>query len=497
MFCDEDVSAGAPQSLSMADGDVARRYHRLTSIGAVSGWGGLVADPRLVRDFETDVLATFPAACKAHPPGLAEIRLPRSWRSGAASATAVLAGRFAAAPGVLDVERLARLLHLSAGVVRIAQRSDGRRYLFRAAGSAGGRFPLELYVAARDLDGLADGVYWFDPVNHALICVGPSPRGQASTLVVTGIPWRTAWRYAERGFRHLYWDAGAMLANTIAVAQDAGLVPRLRTVFPDGTVTRLVGADGVHEFPLAIVTLGDREPAIGPGGAAAIGAVDRREPLEFPLITETQHAGDGEHLGKPWPVGASLPSQPLAAAGLDEVILRRISTRIMDRKRSVSRELLEWSLAVSLRGCRVPHFVAVHAVKGLGPGLYRWPSLAAPLRAGDLRDELFGVCLHQELARDAAFVVIAAVDIDQLDDRGYRDAQLEAGLVDGRLHIAAFALGIGASGLTFLDPEIPRLLGEPLAGLLLTCVGVPAYRHRAGGPPGAPTRMRPLTMPTS
>ena len=41
-----------------------------------------------------------------------------------------------------------------------------------------------------------------------------------------------------------------------------------------------------------------------------------------------------------------------------------------------------------------------------------------------------------------------------------------------------FTLGIGASGMTFLDYEIPRLLGEPLAGLLLTCVGVPAYRHR-------------------
>lgn len=36
-------------------------------------------------------------------------------------------------------------------------------------------------------------------------------------------------------------------------------------------------------------------------------------------------------------------------------------------------------------------------------------------------------------------------------------------------------------------------LGEPLAGLLLTCVGVPGCRHRPGGMPGAPTRMRPLT----
>ena len=45
--------------------------------------------------------------------------------------------------------------------------------------------------------------------------------------------------------------------------------------------------------------------------------------------------------------------------------------------------------------------------------------------------------------------------------------------------------------MTFLDSEIPGLLGAPLAGLLFTCVGVPAYRNRkGGGRPGAPVRRR-------
>jgi hypothetical protein len=96
------------------------------------------------------------------------------------------------------------------------------------------------------------------------------------------------------------------------------------------------------------------------------------------------------------------------------------------------------------------------------------------------------VCWDQDLGRDASFVVMAAVDAEQLDDRGYREAQLGAGLVEGRLHLAAYALGIGASGMTFLDSEIAGLLGEPLAGLLFTCVGVPTYRNKGGGRPGAP-----------
>jgi hypothetical protein len=246
-----------------------------------------------------------------------------------------------------------------------------------------------------------------------------------------------------------------------------------------------VGADGVYEFPVAVVGLGDGEPAIRAQGEVAAGAVDAA-PREFPLVTEAQHAGDGDVLGDPWPAGAPLTADPPASPDLDEVILRRGSTRRMDPAATVPRAVFEFSLAASLRGIELPHFAAVHAVDGLDPGLYRWPDLERPLRRGLLREQLLRVCWDQDLGRDAAFVVLAAVDIGTLDDREYREAQLGAGLVEGRLHLAAYALGIGASGMTFLDSEIAGLLGEPLAGLLLTCVGVPTYRNKGGGRPGEP-----------
>jgi hypothetical protein len=101
--------------------------------------------------------------------------------------------------------------------------------------------------------------------------------------------------------------------------------------------------------------------------------------------------------------------------------------------------------------------------------------------------------MDQGLARDAAFVVIGAADIGALDDRAYRGAQLAAGLVEGRLHLLAYALGASACGMTFIDSEVPALLGEPLDGLLFTCVGVPEYRSAAGGAPGSPTAIRGVT----
>jgi hypothetical protein len=148
---------------------------------------------------------------------------------------------------------------------------------------------------------------------------------------------------------------------------------------------------------------------------------------------------------------------------------------------------------VSMRGIDVPHRVVVHDVGDLAPGLYRWPDMSAPAVPGEMRDELYRIALDQGLAADAAFVVIAAADVAALDDHGYRDVHLAAGLVEGRLHLLAYAMGASASGMTFLDSEIPTLLGEPLNGVLFTCVGVPEYRSAPGGPPGRPTSIRMVT----
>ena len=472
----------------MAPGDTARLYHRLSSYSGApdADWPTPIDHPLVRQDFAPNHRPTFPAHHKAYPDSLPSVALPAVWPLVHAPTMDLLAGRHTPAARELDLEGLARLLHLSAGVVRVAVRRDGRRFLFRPAGSAGGLFPLELYVAARGISGLPDGVHWYDPVAHSLRRVGPAPTGEATSIVVTGIPWRTGWRYAERGYRHIYWDAGTMLANMLSLAEAGGHRPGLLTRFPDAEVARLVGADGTQEFPLAIVTLGSGAPAIGPAGDAATGAVDVA-PVEFPLVTLAQHAGDMERLGEPWPPAPTVDGDLPATDDLDTVILRRGSARTLDATAAVDRRTFERSLAVSLRGTRVPHFIAVHAVEGLAAGLYRWPDLERPVRSGSLRDELWVACYGQDLGRDASFVVIGAVDLDLLDDRGYREAQLDAGIVEGRLHLAAYALGIGASGMTFLDSEIQALLGAPLAALLFTCVGIPHHRTKLAGTPRHPT----------
>jgi hypothetical protein len=468
-----------------------QKLHRITSYAPGREWDEPPDDPEVVQDLEANDLSRFPWFTKRYDNPIERVSLPRDLPTTTAPAVAVLAGTAGGTPRTLDVAELSRVLHLSAGVVRTMERPYAT-WLFRAAGSAGGRFPLELYVAVPAGTALPAGTHHYDPVDHALEVIGPPPDGGAPAIVITGIPWRTGWRYRERGFRHVYWDAGTMLAQLLGVADSADLGASLYTRLPDPEVTALVGADGVHEWPVAVVSLGDGSPAIGATGAPIIGEVDAA-PLEFPLVPAAQHAGDGEALGEPWPRGRPVEIRSNGGAPIDDVVLARGSQRRMDPTRGLGRDVLRTSMQAAMRGIDIPHRVVVHDVDGLVPGLYRWPDLASPVRAEALRDELYRVSLEQGLARDAAFVVMGATDVAALDDVGYREAQLGAGLVEGRLHLLAYALGASASGMTFLDSEIPALLGEPLDGLLLTCVGVPEYRSSRGGPPGAPTAVRKVT----
>src|SRR5439155_19043989 len=135
-------------------------------------------------------------------------------------------------PGLFD---LARLLVVGAGVRRRVH-TDEQEPCFRTYASAGALYPVEIYAVCSDLSGLPAGVYHFDPRGPAmerlrdgdhrgyLVLAAGGERAVAEaplTMVLTGIPWRTTWKYTERGYRHLFWDTGMILANLLALASAA------------------------------------------------------------------------------------------------------------------------------------------------------------------------------------------------------------------------------------------------------------------------------------
>jgi hypothetical protein len=143
------------------------------------------------------------------------------------------------------------------------------------------------------------------------------------------------------------------------------------------------------------------------------------------------------------------------------------------------------------------HELAVHGVEGHAPGLYEWVAGRAECRRAGLENEVRDVatylCVGQPLGGDSAFTVFESTDLDAVLDtlgpRGYRAAHLEAGIVNGRLLLAAHALGLGATGLTFFDDAVDAAFATRASCLLVTAVGVPTYRPIPGGQPGRPPEL--------
>jgi SagB-type dehydrogenase family enzyme len=404
------------------------------------------------------------------------------------------------------------------------------RIHFRAAGSAGALCPLELYVVG-DGDGLPAGVWHFDPIAYCLTRVAAASPQQGPYLVITGIPARSGWKYADAAYRHLWWDCGTLLAQLMIVAHASGLPAWIQLEFADDAVAALVGADRVHELPLAIVPLGKGplcpENPVAAGQAPETGWLGANV-VEYPLVTAAHRAGEvtagqregrsrncagrpvtGDHAPASRPAAELRAHAPATAPGaselLETLILRRGSTRRFDPSGPIPAAALEWALMAGL--APVPwdvgpsllqHHVLAHQVPDLPcPGLYRWtgrrlaaasPHLAQPRQAARR------LCADIGLAQDAACVAVHCADLrevmNRLGERGYRAAMLEAGFAHGRFLLALFALGYGGTAL--MTSEAPAELGTLGDALLATAAGVSAYRSKAGGAPLAPVRLTQL-----
>jgi nitroreductase len=166
---------------------------------------------------------------------------------------------------------------------------------------------------------------------------------------------------------------------------------------------------------------------------------------------------------------------------LVDAIRRRTSIRRYSREplpRAELAALLAWSEApIPADAPRVVRqLVTVAAVEGLEPGVYDAElNLLQAREEPELRQAIGFAAMEQDHPRDAAVNVFQLADVDavvqRLGDRGYRWAQLEAGIRAGRVQIGAFARGWGAAASTFFDDEVSRELGTSDSPMLMVAVG--------------------------
>ncbi|MBI2528101.1 MAG: SagB family peptide dehydrogenase [Candidatus Rokubacteria bacterium] len=496
--------------------ELARAYH-----------AGTAHSPRSVRA-EGHVLdwEIKPAPFKIYP-DLPAVPLPRDLPALEIDTLAALAGA-AGDPCPLDLDRLASLLFFSAGVTRRKAYPGGGEMYFRAAPSTGALYQTEVYVVAGAVAGLAPGVYHFCPGDFALrrlregdfrgamaVAAADDGVGRApATLVLTGLYWRNAWKYGARAYRHLFWDSGTMLANALAAAAALGLGARTVMGFVDREIHGLLGLDPGKEAALVLLPVGPEGASAGPP-PVVVPLQHRVVPLsssevEYPAV-QAAHADSClasaaeviEWRESPAPPPASgaepaLPALPsprgAAGRGLRATILARGSTREFSGE-AISAEALSTALKHATRpwpgdapSGLVDLYVNVHAVDGLGPGTYYYRRQAhalEPLREGDVRRDSAFLCLEQPLGGQSSATVFFLADLGavlaRFGNRGYRLGNLEAGLVGGRLYLAAYAQRFGATGLTFYDDAVVAFLSPHAAGkdaIFVTALGRPVARPR-------------------
>ncbi|OLE36950.1 MAG: hypothetical protein AUG00_09425 [Candidatus Rokubacteria bacterium 13_1_20CM_2_70_7] len=421
---------------------------------------------------------------------LSPIPLPRTFELPTADTLGALApATFPPAPR-LTLEHLSAVLYLSAGVTRKKTYPGGGEVLFRAAPSTGALYQTEVYVAVGAVDGLEPGLYHFCPGDFALrrlrdgdvraalaeAAADPSLARRAATVMLTAIYWRNTWKYQARGFRHLYWDSGTMLANLSAVANALGWAPRLLTGFVDADVNRLLGLDPAREAALELV-------AVGP---------DSRE-VDYPSLRQMQQASmlPSADAVRAWRESAppaprnprrSLtplpPARAEAGRPLGETIQHRGSARRFSEASLTAAELattLWWAtrwVDADVPPGLVDPYLVVNAVDDVAPGAYRyWPEAHAleVVSTGNYRADSAHLCLEQALGGDAAAVIYFLAPLDALlasfGTRGYRLANLQAGLIGGRAYLAAYGQRFGASGLTFYDRKVVEFFSPHAAGL--------------------------------
>lgn len=143
---------------------------------------------------------------------------------------------------------------------------------FRTAPSAGALYPLELYVAVGRVEGLAEGIYHYNPNKHQLTMITPGDQREAIARAAVGQSWiadaaavvaftavyeRTARKYGERSERYVHIEVGHAAQNIFVQAEELGLGTVDVGAFNDIDVAKLLQLPADTD-PVMLMPVGKR-----------------------------------------------------------------------------------------------------------------------------------------------------------------------------------------------------------------------------------------------
>jgi SagB-type dehydrogenase family enzyme len=189
----------------------------------------------------------------------------------------------------LSLTQLSTMLHAAYGVTgeaRMPGGDDSQTVAARSVPSGGALYPLEIFPLVRNVDGLAAGLYHYDPLQRTLeviseqetdaalgeLIANPPELGDPAgtcgvAFLLIGVFWRSRFKYWLRGYQFTLLEAGHVAQNLLLGAEALGLNAFANGGYWDRRVDDFVGVDGVHESVVYTLLAGAR-PAEGSQGPA-------------------------------------------------------------------------------------------------------------------------------------------------------------------------------------------------------------------------------------
>ncbi|MEU9139518.1 SagB family peptide dehydrogenase [Streptomyces sp. NPDC048404] len=155
--------------------------------------------------------------------------------------------------------------------------TDSWQRVFKTSPSGGARHPTEIYLYARNVDGLAPGIYHYAAAEHTLECLDRRLDDQQLVSAVGDQGWvadagalifytsviaRNQWKYTfPRVYRALMMDVGHLSQTVYLLATAAGLHITYTAALRDQIVEELLGCDPVHQLVIGTSVIGTPDAA--------------------------------------------------------------------------------------------------------------------------------------------------------------------------------------------------------------------------------------------
>ena len=181
---------------------------------------------------------------------------------------------------VLPLAAASRLLQRAFGAQMEKEMAPGAYVLKKASPSAGGLHPIEAYVLAQRVEGVASGLYHYHPVRHTLAPLKLLGAGEAAELALSAVAdqdWfadaplmvllaarveRNFWKYRNhhKAYRALLLDAGHLSQSWYMLATEAGMPAFITAAINEIDLERAFGLDPLRDAVIAVCGCG---PASG------------------------------------------------------------------------------------------------------------------------------------------------------------------------------------------------------------------------------------------